>query len=120
MDHQYAKTNPISFEKWNVQKLQGYLKERSVTYSKCSKKSLVELCVLASNNRLEEDPYCWKDDAKRDIQQKLIIDGKTIQHPDTLVGQSNISLLFRTNVCVFVDFCYVECFFRSPTERNPP
>ena len=48
MDHQYAKTkckNPKSFKKCNVQKLQGYLKERGVTYNKCNKKVSYSLLI---------------------------------------------------------------------------
>ena len=52
------------FSKLTVPKLQEYLKERGITYSKCKKNDLTELCEQAYKADLEIDPDCLKDSVR--------------------------------------------------------
>ena len=81
------------FSSWNVLELQAYLKERAVSHSKTKKNELIELCCLASANKLELDPNCFLDDIAQNIRDKLIISGISIANPETLDGTGDISLL---------------------------
>ena len=81
------------FSSWNVSQLQEYLKNRGVTYSKAKKADLIELCQLASKNKLEVDPNCFVDSIADDIAAKLKVSGKIIPNPNKLTGSTDLSHL---------------------------
>ena len=81
------------FDSWNISQLQDYLKTRGVFYSKLKKVDLVELCKLASLNRLEVDPNCFIDSIADEISAKLNVSGKIIPHPEKLSGSPDMSKL---------------------------
>ena len=81
------------FDSWNISQLQDYLKTRGVSYSKLKKVDLVELCKLASLNRLEVDPNCFIDSIADEISAKLNVSGKIIPHPEKLSGSPDMSKL---------------------------
>ena len=89
------------FYSLSVDKLQEYLKERGVTYSKLKKNELVELCQLAYNNKLDTDPNCFLDDITETIQEKLLISGKKIPNPKNLHGTSRGTSDITSLTCIY-------------------
>ena len=105
-----------SFSSYNVEKLQEYLKERGVTYSKLKKNELVELCQLAFDNKLDTDPNFFLDDINKTLQEKLSISGKAIPNPKNLHGTSDMTPL--PNIDTFDIYNYLITFKEQYLHRQ--